>query len=36
MVGYGLWTLTGYVTNQYTTLTANKSFFMGAPLSTTP
>ena len=31
VVGYGPWTLTGYVTNQYTTLTANKSFFMGAP-----
>jgi peptide/nickel transport system substrate-binding protein len=31
VVGYGPWTLTGNVPNQYTTLTANKSFFMGAP-----
>src|SRR5215472_11629195 len=31
VVGYGPWTLTGYVPNQYSTLTANKSFFMGAP-----
>ena len=31
MVGYGPWMLTGYVTNQYATLTANKDFFMGAP-----
>jgi peptide/nickel transport system substrate-binding protein len=31
VVGYGPWTLTGYVPNQYTTLTANKSFFMGGP-----
>jgi peptide/nickel transport system substrate-binding protein len=31
VVGYGPWTLTGYVSNQYTTLTANKNFFMGAP-----
>jgi peptide/nickel transport system substrate-binding protein len=31
VVGYGPWTLTGYVPNQYTTLTANKNFFMGAP-----
>ena len=31
VVGYGPWTLTGYVPNQYATLTANKSFFMGAP-----
>ena len=31
VVGYGPWVLTGYVPNQYTTLTANKSFFMGAP-----
>ena len=30
-VGYGPWKLTGYVTNQYATLTANSSFFMGAP-----
>ncbi len=31
VVGYGPWTLTGYVPNQYATLTANSSFFMGAP-----
>ena len=31
VVGYGPWIATGYVTNQYATLTANKSFFMGAP-----
>jgi peptide/nickel transport system substrate-binding protein len=31
VVGYGPWKLTGYVPNQYTTLTANKNFFMGAP-----
>jgi peptide/nickel transport system substrate-binding protein len=31
VVGYGPWKLTGYVTNQYATLTANSSFFMGAP-----
>jgi peptide/nickel transport system substrate-binding protein len=31
VVGYGPWVLSGYVPNQYTTLTANKSFFMGAP-----
>jgi peptide/nickel transport system substrate-binding protein len=31
VVGYGPWILSGYVPNQYTTLTANKSFFMGAP-----
>jgi peptide/nickel transport system substrate-binding protein len=31
VVGYGPWKLTNYVTNQYTVLTANKSFFMGAP-----
>ena len=31
VVGYGPWILTGYVPNQYTTLKANKSFFMGAP-----
>jgi peptide/nickel transport system substrate-binding protein len=31
VVGYGPWQLTGYVTNQYATLTANSSFFMGAP-----
>lgn len=31
VVGYGPWTLTGYVPNQSATLTANKSFFMGAP-----
>lgn len=31
VVGYGPFTLTGYASNQYATLTANKSFFMGAP-----
>jgi peptide/nickel transport system substrate-binding protein len=31
VVGYGPWTLTGNVPNQYTTLTANNNFFMGAP-----
>jgi peptide/nickel transport system substrate-binding protein len=31
VVGYGPWTLTGYVPNQYATLTANKSFYSGAP-----
>ncbi len=31
VVGYGPWILSGYVPNQYTTLTANKNFFMGAP-----
>jgi peptide/nickel transport system substrate-binding protein len=31
VVGYGPWQLTGYATNQYATLTANPSFFMGAP-----
>ncbi len=31
VVGYGPWVLSGYVPNQYATLTANKSFFMGAP-----
>jgi peptide/nickel transport system substrate-binding protein len=31
VVGYGPWILTGNVPNQYTTLKANKSFFMGAP-----
>ena len=31
VVGYGPWVLTGYVPNQYTTLTANPNFFMGAP-----
>ncbi len=31
VVGYGPWVLSGYVPNQYVTLTANKSFFMGAP-----
>src|SRR5262249_42266426 len=31
VVGYGPWTLTGYASNQYATLTANKNFFMGAP-----
>ena len=31
VVGYGPFTLTGYATNQYATLTANKSFVLGAP-----
>jgi ABC-type transport system substrate-binding protein len=31
VVGYGPWQLTGYVANQYATLTANSGFFMGAP-----
>ncbi len=31
VVGYGPWQLTGYVTNQYATLTASKSFVLGAP-----
>jgi peptide/nickel transport system substrate-binding protein len=31
VVGYGPWRLTGYVTNQYATLTANSGFFLGAP-----
>jgi len=31
VVGYGPWQLTGYAPNQYATLTANSSFFMGAP-----
>ena len=31
VVGYGPWTATGYVPNQYATLTANQNFFMGAP-----
>ncbi len=31
VVGYGPWTLTGYKTDQYATLTANKNFYMGAP-----
>ena len=31
IVGYGPWVLSGYVPNQYVTLTANKNFFMGAP-----
>jgi peptide/nickel transport system substrate-binding protein len=31
VVGYGPWTLTGYAPDQYATLTASKSFFMGAP-----
>jgi peptide/nickel transport system substrate-binding protein len=31
VVGYGPWILTGNVINQYATLTANKTFFMGAP-----
>jgi peptide/nickel transport system substrate-binding protein len=31
VVGYGPYTLVGNVTNQYATLQANKSFFLGAP-----
>jgi peptide/nickel transport system substrate-binding protein len=31
VVGYGPWTLTGYASNQYATLTANKNFYAGAP-----
>jgi peptide/nickel transport system substrate-binding protein len=31
VVGYGPYVATGYVTNQYATLTANSHFFMGAP-----
>jgi peptide/nickel transport system substrate-binding protein len=31
VVGYGPWTLTQYQTDQFTTLSANKSFFLGAP-----
>ena len=31
VVGYGPWILSGNVTNQYATLKANKSFFLGAP-----
>jgi len=31
IVGYGPWTLTGYLPGQYATLTANKGFYLGAP-----
>jgi peptide/nickel transport system substrate-binding protein len=31
VVGYGPFTLTGFKTNQYAELTADKSFFLGAP-----
>jgi peptide/nickel transport system substrate-binding protein len=31
VVGYGPWNLTGYVSNQYATLTASKNFYGGAP-----
>jgi peptide/nickel transport system substrate-binding protein len=31
VVGYGPWILTGYVNNQYATLTANKDFYAGPP-----
>jgi peptide/nickel transport system substrate-binding protein len=31
VVGYGPWIATGYVPDQYATLTANKNFYMGAP-----
>ena len=35
VVGYGPYTLTGYQTDQYATLTANKKFFLGAPKPST-
>lgn len=31
VVGYGPWKLTGYKTDQYTTMDANKDYFLGAP-----
>lgn len=31
VVGYGPWILTGYVSNQYATLTANQDYYAGAP-----
>ncbi|MBO0804077.1 MAG: ABC transporter substrate-binding protein [Nocardiopsaceae bacterium] len=31
VVGYGPWTLTGYVPDQYATLAANKNFYAGPP-----
>jgi peptide/nickel transport system substrate-binding protein len=31
VVGYGPWILTGYVSNQYATLTANEDYYAGAP-----
>jgi peptide/nickel transport system substrate-binding protein len=31
VVGYGPWILTGYKTDQFATLTANKDFYQGAP-----
>jgi peptide/nickel transport system substrate-binding protein len=31
VVGYGPWILTGYTSNQYATLTANKNFYSGPP-----
>jgi peptide/nickel transport system substrate-binding protein len=31
IVGYGPWILTGFVNNQYATLTANKDFYAGPP-----
>jgi peptide/nickel transport system substrate-binding protein len=31
VVGYGPWVATGYVPNQYATLTANPSYYQGAP-----
>ena len=31
VVGYGPWVLSGFVTDQYATLMANKSYFLGAP-----
>jgi peptide/nickel transport system substrate-binding protein len=35
VVGYGPWIATGYVPNQYATLTANRHFYQGAPGFTT-
>ena len=31
VVGYGPFVLTGFKTNQYAEMTANKDFFLGAP-----
>ncbi len=31
VVGYGPFVLTGFKTNQYASMTANKDFFEGAP-----
>ena len=35
VVGYGPYTITGYQTDQYATLTANQDFFLGAPKPST-